>query len=269
MCIRSLAVASLILLLVIASAGAEDIKIMGLTETHAARSASKRPLTYLTGSCQKKHRRMKCHLNEVAVNKVDPTPLEDKAKAVMEQVKQDPQSVETVIASQMPYLCHEPTNGKDRMEETAPSDTRSPEEQALRQATRHFCAEKSEEHLRTLFDLWGKMQARTCALWVNSYDKDFTLRGKEWVSTQGPAGPCGIIEAAVFSSPISNSQGQAIRFNRYHTRHIVTKKNAPLCTTAEDKEYVFALEKPRYAECVYIDFSPWTFGWSWWQPRAP
>ncbi len=38
MYIRSLAVALLILLLVIGSAGAEDVKIMGLMETHEARS---------------------------------------------------------------------------------------------------------------------------------------------------------------------------------------------------------------------------------------
>jgi uncharacterized membrane protein YcjF (UPF0283 family) len=98
MCMRALAVASLILLLVIASTGAEDVKIMGLTETHAARADSQRPLAYLTGSCQKKHRRMTCPLNEIAVNKVDPTPLADKAKAVMEQVKQDPHSVENMAS---------------------------------------------------------------------------------------------------------------------------------------------------------------------------
>jgi hypothetical protein len=267
--IRSLAVAALPLLLVIASASAEDIKIMGLTETHAARADGQRPLAYLTGSCQKKPRHMKCHLHEIAVNKVDPTPLADKAKAVMEQVTQDPQSVEHVLASQMPYLCQEPTSSTDKGEETAPSAPRSPDEQALRQATRQFCTEKSEDHLRALLALWGQMQARTCTLWVTSYAKDFTLRGTEWVSTQGPAGPCGVIETAVFSRPIANSQGQAIRFNRYRTHHTVTKNNAPLCTAAEDKDYVFVLEKPRYAECVYIDFSPWTFGWSWWQPRAP
>ena len=83
MYIRSLAVVSLtFFLLVMATAGAEDVKIMGLTETNAARSDGKRPLAYLTGSCQKKHQHMKCHLNEVAVNKVDPTPLADKANVV-------------------------------------------------------------------------------------------------------------------------------------------------------------------------------------------
>jgi len=29
------------------------------------------------------------------------------------------------------------------------------------------------------------------------------------------------------------------------------------------------VEKPRYADCVYLDFSPQTFGWSVWQPGAP
>ena len=37
----------------------------------------------------------------------------------------------------------------------------------------------------------------------------------------------------------------------------------------EDKDYVLVLEKPRYTDCVYIDFSPQTFGWSVWQPRSP
>jgi hypothetical protein len=89
------------------------------------------------------------------------------------------------------------------------------------------------------------------------------------LSTRGPYGPCGFIDTAVFSGSLYNSQGQEIRFNRYRTRQIVTKKNAPLCRAGEDEEYVFVLEKPQYADCVYIDFSPWTFGWSLWQPRSP
>ena len=79
MYIRALSVASLILL-VIRFAGAEDVKIMGLMATHAMRSDSKRPLAYLTGICQKKHQRMKCHLNEIEVNKLDTTLFEAKAK---------------------------------------------------------------------------------------------------------------------------------------------------------------------------------------------
>ena len=271
MYIRALALASLIFFLcVMVPANAEDIKIMGLMDTHATRSDSTRPLAYLTGSCQKKSKRMKCRLNEITVKKLDTTPFEAKAKEVMDQVTQDPHNVDTVIERHMPYLCQEPTIGTDRMEETAPQSVLlSPGEQELRQATRQFCAEKSAANLRALFDLRGKMQAQTCALWVTSYDKDFTLRGTEWVSTQGPSGPCGVRETAVFSSPLYDSHGQAIRFNRYQTRHSVTKKQAPRCTAGEDKDYVLVLEKPRYTDCVYLDFSPQPFGWSVWQPTAP
>ena len=68
MYIRSLAVVSLtFFLLVMATAGAEDVKIMGLMDTNAVRSDRTRALAYLTGSCQKKHRRMQCHLNRVRV----------------------------------------------------------------------------------------------------------------------------------------------------------------------------------------------------------
>jgi hypothetical protein len=270
MYIRALAVASLsFFLLVMASAGAEDVKIMGLMDTHAARSDSTRPLAYLTGSCQKKHKRMQCHLNEIAVTKLDTTLFEAKAKEVMDHVKQDPQNVDNVIERHMPYLCHEHPVGTDSMDEASPSETLSPGEQELRQATRQFCAEKSADNLRALLDLRVTMQARTCSLWVKSYDKDFTLRGTEWVSTQGPSGQCGVMETAVFSSTLYNSQGQEIRFNRYRTRQSVTKKNAPLCRAGADKDYVFVLEKPRYTDCAYIDFSPRTFGWSLWQPSAP
>src|SRR2546430_11968193 len=113
--IRALAVASLILLLVITTAGAEDVKIMGLMDTNAVRSDRTRPLAYLTGSCQQKHKRMKCHLNEVEVKKLDTTLFEAKANEVMEQVKQDPQNVDNVITRQMPYLCPEPNSGQDRL----------------------------------------------------------------------------------------------------------------------------------------------------------
>jgi len=265
MYIRALAVASLtFFLLVIGPAGAEDVKIMGLMDTNAARSDPKRPHTYLTGSCQQKHKRMKCHLNEIAVTKLDTTLFEAKANEVMEQVKQDPHNVDSIIERHIPYLCPDPNSGTDRLEEPSQSAPLSPGEQELRQATRQFCAEKSADSLRALLDLRVTMQARTCALWVTSYDRDFTLRGTEWVSTQRPAGPCGVMETAVLSSTLYNSQDQAIRFNRYQIRHSVTKKNAPRCTAGEDKDYVLVLEKPRYTDCIYIDFSPQTFGWSVW-----
>ena len=271
--IHSLTVGVLTFLLSIASAGADDITIMGLTDATAVRSGSTRPLAYLTGRCQTKRRRMHCHLHEIAVSKVDPTPFEEKTKEVLEQVTQNPHSIERVITSQMPYLCQEAQNGTDRRNEPSPSETLSPGERELRQATEHFCAEKSADNLRVVFDHLALMQAQTCALWVTSADKDFTLRGTEWVSTQGPSGPCGVLETAVLSSPIYNRHGQAIRFNAYRTRHRVTTPTAPRCATAEDtaedKDYVFVLEKPRYTACMYIDFSPSTFGWSLWQPRPP
>ena len=109
---RSLAVALLILLLVIGSAGAEDVKIMGLMDTNAVHSDGTRPLTYLTGSCQQKHKRMKCHLNEITVNKLDTTLFKAKAQEVMEQVTQDPHNVDRVIERQMPYLCPDPLPAK-------------------------------------------------------------------------------------------------------------------------------------------------------------
>jgi hypothetical protein len=196
---RSLAVAFLIFLLPLGFAGAEDVKIMGLMDPQAARSDSKRPLVYLTGSCQQKHQRMQCHLNEIAVNKLDTTLFAAKVKEVLEQATQDPQQVESVMERHMPYLCQEHAIGTDRMDATAPSAPLSPGAQELRQATRQFCAAKTVDNLRAVLDLRLTMQARTCVLWVTSYDKDFTLRGTEWVSTQGPSGPCGIVETAVFS----------------------------------------------------------------------
>ena len=262
--IHALTVASLILLLAFWFAGAEDVKIMGLMDTNVARSDSQRPLVYLTGSCQQKRKRMKCHLNEIEVKKLDTTLFKEKAKEVMEQVTQDPHNVDSIIERHMPYLCPDPNTGQNRRDEPSQSATLSPGEQELRQATRQFCAEKSADSLRALLDLRVTMQARTCALWVTSYDRDFTLRGTEWVSTQRPAGPCGVMETAVLSSTLYNSQDQAIRFNRYQIRHRVTKKQAPRCTAGEDKDYVLVLEKPRYTDCIYIDFSPQTFGWSVW-----
>jgi hypothetical protein len=115
--IRALAITSFIFFLfVMATACAEDIKIMGLMDASAVRSDSRRPLTYLTGSCQKQHQRMKCHLNEIVVNKLDTTPFEAKVNEVLEQTKQDPQHVDQVIERHMPYLCQEDMSGTNRME---------------------------------------------------------------------------------------------------------------------------------------------------------
>ena len=96
---RAFAIALLILLLVVmAAASAEDVKIMGLMDTNAAHSDSQQPLTYLTGSCQQKHKRMKCHLNEITVNKLDTTLFAAKAQEVLEQVTQEPHNVDTLGA---------------------------------------------------------------------------------------------------------------------------------------------------------------------------
>jgi hypothetical protein len=145
----------------------------------------------------------------------------------------------------MPYLGQEHTLGTNQMETPLPSTPLSPGEQELRQATRHFCAEKSEAHLRAVLELRLTMQARTCALWGTNYDKDFTLRGTEWVSTRGLEGPCGVMETAVFSSTLYDSHGQDIRFHRYRTRHRVAKHRAPQYTVGEDHDYVVVLDKPR------------------------
>src|SRR5262245_48955831 len=124
MYLRPLAVASLtFLLFVMASAGAEEVKIMGLTNTNAVLSDSKRPLAYLTGSCQKKQGHMKCHLNEIEVRKLDMTPFEEKAKKVMDHIRNNPQTVESFIESHMPYLCQYDMVGADRMDGTAQNYT--------------------------------------------------------------------------------------------------------------------------------------------------
>src|SRR5215831_18273287 len=85
-----------------------------------------RPFTYLTGNCQQKHKRMKCHLNEITVNKLDTTLFTAKAQEVMEQVTQDPHNVDSVIERQMPYLCPDSTAGQERLAEPAQSAPLSP-----------------------------------------------------------------------------------------------------------------------------------------------
>src|SRR5712664_2980905 len=105
--IRSLAVVYITIMLVMASAVAEEVKIMGLTEKNSALLDGNKSLEYLTGSCQKKKSRMQCHLNHIAVKKIDTTPLEDKAREVIAHAKNDPQSLENFIANNMPHICHE------------------------------------------------------------------------------------------------------------------------------------------------------------------
>src|SRR5262247_1079543 len=126
---RARAIASLtFFLFIMASASADDVKIMGLMDTNAVRSDGSRPLTYLTGNCQQKHKRMKCHLNEITVNKLDTTLFTAKAQEVMEQVTQDPYNVDRVIVRHMPYLCQEHTIDTDKTDTTSPSTPLSPGE---------------------------------------------------------------------------------------------------------------------------------------------
>jgi len=212
---------------------------------------------------------MQCHLNQIAVKKIDTTPLEDKAREVMAHAKNDPQILEHFIANNMPHLCHEQDSLQAMLDDTPKSSTMSRGERELRQATLQFCAERSEDNLRAMFDIRVKMQSRTCSVWVKSYEQKFYLHGKEWISKSGPYGECGVIDTAVFSNTILNSQGQETHFNRYRTKQIMTRKNAPLCQQVHEKDYLFVLEKPWYVDCEYIDFSPLTFGWSFWPPSSP
>ena len=269
MSIRYLAVGYITIMLVMASAVAEEVKIMGLTEKNAAFLDGTKSLEYLTGSCQKKKSHMQCHLNQIEVKKIDTTPLEDKAREVMAHAKHDPQSLDNFIASNLPPICQEPDRIQAMLDDTPKSSQMSRGERELRQATWQFCAERSEENLRAMFDTRLKMQSRTCSVWVKSYEQAFSLHGKEWISKSGPYGECGVIDMAIFSNTLSNSQGQETRFNRYRTRQIMTRNNAPQCQQGHEKEYLFVLEKPWYVDCEYIDFSPLTFGWSFWHPRSP
>jgi hypothetical protein len=109
----------------------------------------------------------------------------------------------------------------------------------------------------------------TCSVWVNSYERGFRLRGNAWISQHGPYGECGLIENDILSNALLDSKGQVTHFNRYRTSQIITRNNPLLCKEGYAKEFIFVLEKPWYADCVYIDFSPMTFGWSFWNPRSP
>src|SRR6266446_4946873 len=197
--IRYLAVGYITIMLVMPSAVAEEVKIMGLTEKNAALLDGTKSLEYLTGSCQKKKSRMKCHLNHIAVKKIDTTPLEDKAREVIAHAKHDPQSLENFIANNMPQICHKPDSIQAMLDDTPQSNKISRGERELRQATWQFCAERSEENLRAMFDIRVKMQSRTCSVWVKSYEQAFSLHGKEWMSKSGPYGECGVIDTAIFS----------------------------------------------------------------------
>src|SRR6266481_4074888 len=105
--IRYLAVGYITIMLVMLSAVAEEVKIMGLTEKNSALLDETKSLEYLTGSFQKKKSRMKCHLNQIAVKKIDTTLLEEKAREVMAHAKNDPQSLDHFIASHLPHTCNE------------------------------------------------------------------------------------------------------------------------------------------------------------------
>jgi hypothetical protein len=169
----------------------------------------------------------------------------------------------------MPPMCNEPGIIKEMMDDTSKNEKISRGEVELRNAVLQFCADRSEENLRTMFDMRLKVQSRTCSVWVNSYEREFRLRGNEWMSQRGPYGACGLIETHILSDTLLDSKGQITHFNRYRTRQI-SKINKPLlCKESYQKEYIFVLEKPWYADCVYIDFSPMTFGWSFWNPRFP
>ena len=257
------------LLVVITATVADDIKIMGLTEKNPASVDSNSSLTYYTGSCQKKQASLACHLHHIAVKKIDTTPLAAKAHEVIAQAQNDPPSLDHFVQSHLPPTCQDPVNVQAMLEATAKNAHLSQGERELRTAVWQFCADRSVENLRTMFEKRLKVQSSTCSIWVNSSARVFRLRGNAWISQQGPSGSCGVTETHMLSNPLVDSKGHITHFNRYSISHTSTRRHPLLCTENSPKEYLFVLEKPWYADCVYIDFSPMTFGWGFWNPRSP
>ena len=155
------------------------------------------------------------------------------------------------------------------LEATAQNAQLSQGERELRTAVWRFCADRSLDNLRTMFEKRLTMQSSTCAVWVTSAARVFRVRGKAWVSQQGPSGACGVTETHMLSDPLVDSQGHITHFNRYSISATSTRRPPLLCTANAHKEYRFVLEQPWYADCVYIDLSPMTFGWGLWNPRSP
>jgi hypothetical protein len=85
--------------------------------------------------------------------KIDTTQLEEKAKEIIANAKSDPQSVENFIQSNMPPMCNEPGIIKEMMDDTSKNEKISRGEVELRNAVLQFCADRSEENLRTMFDM--------------------------------------------------------------------------------------------------------------------
>ena len=128
------------------------------------RSDGTRLLTYLTGHCQQKHRRMKCHLNEITVNKLDTTLRRSQGQG-------SPGAGHTGSAPRgyghRSVTCRTSVRVRDQPRPEGGDRTErspSPAEQELRQATRQFCAAKTVDNLRALLDLRLTLQERTCAL---------------------------------------------------------------------------------------------------------
>lgn len=192
-----------------------------------------------------------------------------KGKEVIANAQSDPQSVENFIQSHLSPMCNDPVSIKAMMADTSKNAQMSQGERELRKAVLQFCADRSEKSMRAMFDIRLKVQSSTCSIWIESYERAFRLRGNEWISQNGPYGPCGLIETHVLNNQLVDSKGQTTHFNRYRISKISKKNNPLLCKENYEKEYLFVLEKPWYADCVYIDFSPMTFGWDFWNPRFP
>ena len=267
--LRVLAVTALACLGVVTTAIAADVQVRGLTAQTAAGADGTRARTYLTGTCQPKKTTMQCHLHAITVTPLDTSLLAAQSAAILAQAQQEPHHLDTVLARHLPALCPDPVPGAAMAEAPPVHPPLSSEAQALQQATAQFCAARSVEHLRMLLELRLQRQARTCTVWVQSTTKTFTLRGKEWISRQGPSGPCGVMETAVLSHPLTNRDEHITHFQRYSVRQTVTRPQAPYCPAEEAKDYGFVVEPPWYADCAYLDFSPLSFGWSVWPPRAP
>jgi hypothetical protein len=79
----------------------------------------------------------------------------------------------------------------------------------------------------------------TCFVTTNSYDVVFKKDGPgHWTSTEGPQGPCGIVDVT------SLQDGGTVKWTM-ETRKVVTKKDAPACRQVDEQSEIQSWQNVR------------------------
>ena len=228
---------------------------------------------YIRGRCHRNsYESIKCDIERIRIEKISKERIESMINA-LKNARKNPEELERFFRYHMPTeLCNDKEKIKEYKNDHAQYDKMSKEEIDLKNSILKLCYDKNDTEdaeIENIIDTYKNLQYKTCIISMSRYEQAYELYHNQWINKTGPIGKCGDMTISTFKDVLNNDQGQAKSFNSLKIREIMLNRNQDNCKESEEneREYVAALrmEKPRYANCVYVEIGSMGWGWNFYE----